>query len=120
MNGTSSLGLLMPLVMLTFLVAVALGGVWLYRRVTAPPPDRHALDHTAAHPVDPALTRLARIVHAADIESEINTDPAGPGLLAIGLGGLEVEADDHRLLEKASFVYDALYAWCARQTETAS
>ncbi len=64
---------------------------------------------------DPALARLAKIVHAADIESELNTDPAGPGLLAIGLGGLDVEADDHRLLERASFVYDALYAWCAQQ-----
>lgn len=68
---------------------------------------------------DPALARLARIVHAADIETELGTDPAGPGLLAIGLGGLDVEADDHRLLERASFVYDALYAWCARQVETA-
>jgi hypothetical protein len=63
---------------------------------------------------DPALARLARIVHAADIDSELHTDPAGPGLLAIGLGGLDVEADDHRLLERATFVYDALYAWCAR------
>ncbi len=64
---------------------------------------------------DPALVRLAKIVHAADIESELHTDPVAPGLLAIGLGGLDVEADDHRLLERASFVYDALYAWCAQQ-----
>jgi len=64
---------------------------------------------------DSALVRLARIVHAADIESELSTDPAAPGLVAIGLGGLDVEADDHRLLERATFVYDALYAWCARQ-----
>jgi hypothetical protein len=67
---------------------------------------------------DPALTRLAKIVHAADIESETHTDPAGPGLLAIGLGGLDVEADDHQLLDRASFVYDALYAWCAHQVAT--
>ena len=67
---------------------------------------------------DPALVRLARIVHAADIESELHTDPAGPGLLAIGLGGLDVEGDDHRLLERAEFVYDALYAWCAKQVAT--
>src|SRR5215203_2115092 len=67
---------------------------------------------------DPALTRLAGIVHAADIESELHTDPAGPGLLAIGLGGLDVEADDHRLLERAEFVYDALYAWCAKHVAT--
>ena len=69
---------------------------------------------------DAALARLAKIVHAADIESDLDTDPAGPGLLAIGLGGLDVEADDHRLLERASFVYDALYAWCAQQTASAA
>ena len=66
---------------------------------------------------DPALMRLARIVHAADIDSDVDTDPAGPGLLAIGLGSLDVEPDDHRLLERATFVYDALYAWCVRQVE---
>jgi hypothetical protein len=64
---------------------------------------------------DPALARLARIVHAADIAADLGTDPAGPGLLAIGVGGLDVEADDHRLLDKGRFVYDALYAWCQRQ-----
>jgi hypothetical protein len=64
---------------------------------------------------DPALVRLAAIVHAADIAQDLETDPIGPGLLAIGVGGLEVEADDHVLLEKASFVYDALYAWCQQQ-----
>lgn len=72
-------------------------------------------DHGLAD--DPALARLAKIVHAADIESELHTDPAGPGLLAIGLGGLDVEADDHYLLERASFVYDALYARCAQQVQ---
>jgi len=63
---------------------------------------------------DPALARLAKIVHAADIESDLHTDPLGPGLLAVGLGSLEVEADDHRLLEREAFVYDALYAWCQK------
>ncbi len=64
---------------------------------------------------DPALVRLAAIVHAADIDTELHTDPLGPGLLAIGLGGLDVEADDHALLDRAMFVYDALYAWCRQQ-----
>ena len=63
---------------------------------------------------DAALRRLARIVHAADIEGEQGTDPLGPGLLAIGLGSLEAEADDDRLLEKELFVYDALYEWCKK------
>jgi hypothetical protein len=69
---------------------------------------------------DPALVRLARAVHAADIASELHTDPLGPGLLAIGLGGVDAEADDHQLLERASFVYDALYAWCRREVATPS
>ena len=67
---------------------------------------------------DPALTRLAKIVHAADIADDLDTDPAGPGLLAIGIGGLDVEDNDHRLLERGTFVYDALYAWCQRQVPT--
>jgi hypothetical protein len=63
---------------------------------------------------DPALARLARVVHAADIAEDLHADPLAPGLLAIGLGSLEVEPDDLRLLESESFVYDALYAWCER------
>src|SRR5436309_336938 len=39
--------------------------------------DDYDLDH------DPALVRLARIVHAADISSELDTDPFGPTLLAL-------------------------------------
>jgi hypothetical protein len=66
---------------------------------------------------DPALVRLARIVHAADIAGELDTDPLGPGLLAIGEGGLDVEADDQRLLERGEFVYDALHAWCQRHAD---
>ena len=65
---------------------------------------------------DPALARLARIVHAADIAEDLASDPLGPGLLAIGEGGLDVEADDQRLLERGRFVYDALFAWCQQQT----
>ena len=64
---------------------------------------------------DPALMRLARIVHAADIDSEVSTDPFAPMMLALAQGGLDVEADDHRLLERACYVYDALYAWCVRE-----
>ncbi len=66
---------------------------------------------------DEALVRLARIVHAADVSSDLGSDPAGAGLLAVGVGGLIVEADDYRLLERATFVYDALYAWCQLNDE---
>ena len=64
---------------------------------------------------DPALVRLAEIVHAADVSEDLGSDPLGPGLLAIGIGGLDVENDDQRLLERGTFVYDALYAWCRRE-----
>ena len=69
---------------------------------------------------DPALVRLAAIVHAADIDQDLHTDPLGPGLLAIGLGGLDVEDDDDRLLDRASFVYDTLYAWSAQQVSSST
>ncbi len=61
---------------------------------------------------DRALVRLARIVHAADVGEDRDTDPFGPGLEAIGSGGILAEPDDQRLLERGSFVYDALYEWC--------
>jgi hypothetical protein len=63
---------------------------------------------------DPALRRLAAIVHAADVSGALDSDPLGPGLLAIGEGGLDAEGDDQRLLERGVFVYDALYAWSMR------
>ncbi len=65
---------------------------------------------------DEALMRLAQIVHAADVTEDIDTDTLGPGLLAIGVGGLDIEDDDQRLLERGLWVYDALYAWCQQQT----
>ena len=63
---------------------------------------------------DPALVRLAKIVHAADIDSERDTDAFGAGLLAIAEGALAIEPDDYLLLQKESFVYDSLYAWCQK------
>jgi hypothetical protein len=67
---------------------------------------------------DEALMCLAQIVHAADVAADVSSDPLGAGLRAIGEGGVAVETDDQKLLERASFVYDALYAWCARQVAT--
>ena len=63
---------------------------------------------------DPGIERLGRIVHAADIKGQLETDPLAAGLLAIAHGALEVEAGDYRLLERESFVYDALYEWARR------
>ena len=61
---------------------------------------------------DAGLVRLARIVHAADVAEDRDSDPLGAGLEAIGAGGVLAEPDDLQLLEKGAFVYDALYAWC--------
>jgi hypothetical protein len=63
---------------------------------------------------DPALAELARIVHAADIGRDVDTHPFGAALRAVGDAGVAVETDDQRLLDRAQFVYDALYAHCQR------
>jgi hypothetical protein len=69
---------------------------------------------------DPGVERLARVVHAADIKGELANDPLAAGLLAIAHGALEVEDDDYRLLERESFVYDALYAWAKGNPDQAT
>jgi hypothetical protein len=76
------------------------------------------IEHHGLAAKHPALAELARIVHAADIAGEENTHPFGAAVSAIGEAGLDVEDDDHRLLERGMFVYDALYAWCERKVRT--
>jgi hypothetical protein len=61
---------------------------------------------------DPALKRLARIVHAADVDEDIDTDPIARGLEAIASGFSLRYPDDFANLEAQFEVYDALYAWC--------
>ncbi|HEY9074933.1 MAG TPA: chromate resistance protein ChrB domain-containing protein [Anaerolineaceae bacterium] len=64
---------------------------------------------------DPALQRLAQIVHAADVAEDIDTDPLGRGLEAIATGYSLRFPDDLENLERQFEVYDALYAWCRLQ-----
>jgi hypothetical protein len=64
---------------------------------------------------DPALLRLARIVHAADIAADLHTDEIAPGLEAIATGFGVLFPDDRANLEAQFCVYDALYAWCRLQ-----
>jgi hypothetical protein len=64
---------------------------------------------------DPALLRLARIVHAADIAADLHTDEIAPGLEAIATGFGVLFPDDRANLEAQLCVYDALYAWCRLQ-----
>ena len=64
---------------------------------------------------DPALLRLAKIVHAADVESDRHTDEVAPGLEAIAVGYSLRFPDDTENLSRQFDVYDALYAWCRLQ-----
>jgi len=61
---------------------------------------------------DPALARLGKIVHAADISEDRHTDGVAPGLEAIAKGFGLLFPDDAANLERQFVVYDALYAWC--------
>ena len=61
---------------------------------------------------DAALLRMAKIIHAADVDEDIDTDPLARGMEAIATGfGLRFP-DDHQNLAIQFEVYDALYAWC--------
>jgi len=64
---------------------------------------------------DPALLRLSRVVHAADVEQDLDTDPIARGLEAIAVGYSLRFPDDLENLERQYEVYDALYAWCRLQ-----
>jgi len=67
---------------------------------------------------DPALSRLAGIVHAADVGADIDTVPEGRGLKAVAFGfALLHGTDDHRKIELETPMYDALYAWCQHQVQ---
>jgi hypothetical protein len=64
---------------------------------------------------DPALLRLTRIVHTADVAADIDKDPVARGLDAIAVGfGIRFPDDEENLLHQFE-VYDALYAWCRLQ-----
>ena len=65
---------------------------------------------------DPALLRLAKIVHAADVSADIDTDPIGRGLAAIATGYRLRFPDDRENMAAQFEVYDALYAWCQLET----
>jgi hypothetical protein len=65
---------------------------------------------------DPALARLAAVVHGADVAEDIQATPQSAGLKAIALGFRQLFGDhDHEKLEAEAPMYDALYAWCAAQ-----
>ena len=66
---------------------------------------------------DPALQELARIVHGADIASDVGIVPEAAGLKAVAHGFAAICPDDRRKLAMEFPVYDALYAWCQAKAE---
>lgn len=61
---------------------------------------------------DPALVEVAKVVHAADVSSDIDTSPYGRGLRAIANGFAYLHSkDDHKKIELETPMYDALYAF---------
>jgi hypothetical protein len=64
---------------------------------------------------DPALLRIAKIVHSADVAVDIDKDSIARGLEAIAVGySIRYPDDEENLLHQFE-VYDALYAWCRLQ-----
>ncbi len=59
---------------------------------------------------DPILWEMARIVQAADMKGQWDDHPAARGLQLISRGFPLVTKDDHETVERAAFVYEALYA----------
>lgn len=60
---------------------------------------------------DTALLELAKIVHSADT-CDMQLAPEGMGLDAIMTGARLNVKDDFEAVEKARYVYDALYMYC--------
>jgi len=60
---------------------------------------------------DPALLRMAKIIHAADTR-DIDSDPLARGFEAIAVGYSLRFPNDKENLAHQFEMYDALYAWC--------
>jgi hypothetical protein len=68
---------------------------------------------------DPALERLARIVHGADVAADLDIVPEAAGLKAIANGFALVHGESDQLkIRLESPMYDALYAWCKEQVKS--
>lgn len=67
---------------------------------------------------DPALQRLATIVHGADVSADIDIVPESAGLKAIAQGfALAHGENDLEKIRLETPMYDALYAWCEQQVK---
>jgi hypothetical protein len=61
---------------------------------------------------DPALRRMARIIHAADLPQDDHAPSLGPGVLAIFDGVRDGCTTDDERLARGFVVCDALYEYC--------
>jgi hypothetical protein len=66
---------------------------------------------------DPALKRLGKIVHAAELRGAGRGTPEAAGLKAIVEGFHLVGASDERRLTWGYPIFDALYAWCEKHSK---
>ena len=64
---------------------------------------------------DPALSRMAKIVHSADVSGDLDKDPIANGLEAIATGYSLRYPEDEENLSHQFEVYDSLYTWCRFQ-----
>ena len=60
---------------------------------------------------DPVLNELAKIVHSADTQ-DTSLAPEGIGLSAAMTGARFNVKDDFEAVEKAAYIYNALYSYC--------
>jgi hypothetical protein len=82
---------------------------------------RCSFEALVAHrlPQDEALRKMAQIVHGADFPAEMDVTRESAGLWAISQGFTDVGKDDTEILERASFLYDALYSHLRREVSKA-
>lgn len=59
---------------------------------------------------DPVLARIARIVDEADTLTDVELEPAAPGLDLLCRGLRRISPNDATALEHATLLYEALYA----------
>lgn len=66
---------------------------------------------------DPAIQKLADVVHGADVPEDISITPESAGLQTIADGFRIISKDDHDNMLKQFTVYDALYAYFKQQSK---
>ena len=67
---------------------------------------------------DLVLKKIARIVRGADFADETDLTEESAGIRMISQGFPLVTKDDHETVEKAAFLYDALYASIKAQRQS--